>query len=427
MRNTPSRTAILALILLVLPAIAHAQGVGVLDSVVGTFMSRAAAFGASFTTVAKDIFGGLAGIELTIIIGFAVAAKADLTDILVLVTRQLVIIGLFWYFLVNWSTISRAIMSSFGVAANNATIAAGGSANLSPSDLVSSGLNMAHACWSGLAWDHPALSILLVLAGLIIIYVYAKITGLVIEVLIESLIISYAGIILMGFGGSSFTREYAQAQFRFAISVGAKRLVLQLLIGISETLVQGWSASISGGGVNLGWDSIALMVAVPIVLLQLCEKLPYRAQDMVNGTSTHGGGSLLGKAASVAGYVGGAAVAVAGGVAATSAAFKAAQASLASAGGGGGLASGGGGSGGLGGGGGGEGGGGSGGGGESSASGGFSRGVQLAARTAGNLGRSATQDVGRRMGGSRYGHGGSMGFRMANQITDRLKEQGKEG
>lgn len=403
----------LALALALVPALAHAAGVGVLDTIVGTFQSNAAAMGASLTTDAKELFVGLFVIEFVLAFGFAVAQNANQADLFSLFVRQMVTAGVFWYALVNWSAFSQDITKSFGQFGNNASVAAGGSANLSPSDMVSSGINMAHSVWSGLAWSSPGLDFLLVVAGVIILYCYAKICGLIVEVLIESLIVAYAGIILMGFSGTRYTRDVAVAQFKFAVSVGAKRLVLQLLIGLSERITQGWSTDIASGNMNTTFSNVAVMVAVPIVLLQLCEKLPYRAQDMINGSSTHGGGSLLGRAGGMAAGVAAAGLAVTGFGAAAMAAFN--TASKAINGGG----SGGGGSGGGGGGGGGGSNGGGGGevGGESGGGGGFvSQAAQIGAATIGGMGKAAANDIGARLGGGKQARGGIAGFRMARAI-----------
>jgi type IV secretion system protein TrbL len=156
------------------------------------------------------------------------------------------------------------------------------------------------------------------------VYIFAVIAAKLIEVLVESAFVAYAGIIMMGFGGSGFTREYAIAQFRYGISVGVKRFVLQLIIGLAQGIIVSWAQTVATSGA-LNWQTIGVMIGAPIVMLRLAETLPQRAQDMVMGASTSSSGSLGSTAQMAAATAAGIAASMVGAPVAAKAAYQLAQ------------------------------------------------------------------------------------------------------
>jgi type IV secretion system protein TrbL len=112
----------------------------------------------------------------------------------------------------------------------------------------------------------------------------------IVEILIESAIAAYAGILMMSFGPSVYTRDFAIAQFRYAMSVGMKRFMMQLIAGIGASLVMDWSNAAKAGTGPLSWQVIAMMIGAPIVLLRLTQTIPAMAQGMIMGThiGSHG-------------------------------------------------------------------------------------------------------------------------------------------
>lgn len=385
----------------------HAQTLGVLDNIVTLFRDKVAGMEGTLRNIGQNLFLGLVGIEVVIAAGRFIGSR-DMVELFGSMVWILVRIGFFWWALLHWPDFSMAIVNSFGQAGNNASTAVGGTANLMPSGIFASGANMASAVWNAMTLREIALSLLLAFAGLVVVVVYAVITALMIEVLVESYLVAYAGLLLMGFGGTRYTQSFAEAQFRYAISVGLKRFLLQLLIGISESLMQDFSTQTFNGSSQATWTSLVAIIAVPIVLLTLAYKIPYKAQDMINGTSSHGGGGVLSAAASVG------AAAIAGGAAmfgsgqAVASAFKLAAEQVSGGGQGGSQ---------------GESGssGGSQGSGQSSSSGGVGSaaltGGKIAGRAMGNLTKAAASDVGKRLTGNYAATHGHMGSRMSADMA----------
>lgn len=374
-------------------------GPGVLNGIVETFTGQASLWRTTLQGLALDLFAVLAGIEIAWVVGRALARRVDFADLLEIAVMQVVTIGFFYWLLINSADFVLAIVASFGEAANRASTAGGGMTNLSPSDIFASGLNMGQIIWNGITISNPGLSTLLVLAGIINICIYAIIAAKLIEVLVEAAFVAYAGIIMMGFGGSAFTRDYAIAQFRYAISVGVKRFVLQLIVGLAQGIITGWATTVATAGA-MNWTTIGILLGAPIVMWRLAEILPQRAQDMVMGVSTYSSGHLGHAATTVAATAGAVAAGLVGAGAAAKAAYQLSQAQIAQRGQTGGQTGG--------------------------QSPGF---AQRAAMTTGlmarNLGTAAAHDVGQRMvGRNRFGHAS---WRMAEDMKTQASATKKGG
>lgn len=375
-------------------AAAPALNLDVLNGIVETFRNQAKLWETTLSGLAMSLFAKLALIELVWVIGWATARRTGLDDMLAILAEQIVIIGFFYWLMINTADFVLAIIDSFAEAANQASVAGGGSRNLGPSDVFAAGINMTRTVWDGMTITNIPFSMLLCLAGIINIIVFAKITAKLIEVLIESSFTAYAGIVLMGFGGTRFTRDYATAVFRYAISVGVKRLFLQLIIGLGQGIIVGWATKVGAEGA-LNWQTIGIMIGAPLIMYGLAETLPQKAQDLIMGVYTGGSGASVGKpmavaAAAVAGGIAGSA----GGIAAGKAAFQLAKTQLDQR---------------------------RQGGQSGTAASRMGRAAQLTGLAARNLGSAAASDVGKRLSGTggRHGH---RSWRMASDMTNQASQ-----
>ena len=162
------------------------------------------------------------------------------------------------------------------------------------------------------AWS-PIDSLGVLIAAIVIMVCFGLITAFSIVALVESYIIVYAGILLMGFGGSRWTKDYAIRTLQYAMSVGAKLYVLILLLGIGAKIMAKWIADLDAEN-NV---DIVLVIGFAITFLALVKILPDLAQGLINGASYGNGSALTAAAAAVGGAAGAAAgMAVGAGMAA---------------------------------------------------------------------------------------------------------------
>ena len=389
--------AVLCSLVLLSPEAQAAIGVGAIDGIVSAF-DNVRAFEGALMDHAKTLFWGLAVIEFTIVVGRQVIARADVTGILATVLFQVITIGFFYWLCIHGPDMTRAIINSFAQAASDASVSAGGSRTVSPGDIFKMGINLVKAVWDAMSLGSPVKSTLLAIAGLVVLWVFAKVAAMLLEVIVEGYVAASAATILLGFGGSSFTRNLAIAQFWFAVSVGMKRLVLQILVSLADAIMRGWAANV---GKDPDWVEIAVIVGVPLVLMRLVETLPQRAQDLVTGAYSNMGVGLGDAPRQAMAAAAGAVVGTASGGAATLAAFRQASAQIAAreeGGSGGSISNNGGGRGAL---------------------GSIARAAQVTGMAASNLGKAAASDIGQRMTGNYAAQHGHSGFRMADAMNAR--------
>lgn len=274
---------------------AHAQTATVLDQIVGQFQARAAGWEAALRSFALQTFSILAVIELAWA-AFKLAFRgADLSEWLAELVNQILFLGFFLALLQNSVTWGGAIVDSFRQAANSA-----GGTSLAPSDVFAAGVNLAQTVMSQITVWSPSTSVGLIIAGLIVEICFALIAAFMVLALVESYLIISSSVLLMAFGGTRWTKDFAINAVKYTVSVGAKLLVLQLLVSVGTGLIQQWAASFT----DVTAQSLCILIGCSIVMLALVKVLPETMQRIVNGSSMASSSALVGAAAAVGGGVG---------------------------------------------------------------------------------------------------------------------------
>lgn len=383
--------ATLAVVAFATPAAAE----GSMDSIVDLYKNSAASWGPTLRNYALGLFGILAAIEVGYTFIKMAIRGADMGEFLSELVTRVLFIGFFLWLLTNSGAFSAAIVDSFRQAGNAAAQAGGGSGGVRPSDIFEAGLDMAVRIMetdTGWGLEQMGEKIALMLAGIVLLICFALLTAFLILALVESYIVMSAGTLLMGFGGSRWTKDFAIKQMTYCVSVGAKLFVIQLLVGISEAMVKGWADTMGPAGTPNGMEDIFTMIGASLVMVALVKTIPDTVQGIINGVSPGGGGALPAAAAAMGGAMAGAAASALGGGAAVSGASKLASEQLKGAGGGAG--------------------------GSGSMSGFGKAGAHLG-QMAKNLGGAAKDDIGARLGGQNQK--GTMGGRMGQAMSQEAK------
>ncbi len=330
-------TLLLGVILLValMPEVALSQVVedNLLDTIALQYKTAAASWSTVIHNAALWLFFSLAVIEIAWT-GITLALRdPELGEVLAEITYRVIFIGWFLTLLQFGSQWAKAIVASLGQIAGQASISGGGLGSVSPSDVFDSGISLAKKMWATISfWDNTTDSLGLILAGGIVAIVFALIAAKLLMVLVEIWITLYAGMVLLGFGASRFTSEYALRYFVYAFSVGLKYFVIVLIIGIGQTFVNSWVTNWSNTD-----NQVLIAIGVSVVLLALVAEIPTIFQNLVSGMSFSTGDSLVrstgqvarGVAAAGAGAIAGG-IGLAGGAAAVRNAMQLAQAQGAS-------------------------------------------------------------------------------------------------
>jgi len=300
---------------------------GSLDSIVDLYRNSAASWGPTLRNYALGLFGILALIEVGYSFIKMAIRGADLGDFLAELVGRMMFIGFFLWLLLNSGQFSEDIINSFRQAGNAAAQAGGGSGGVRPSDIFEAGMDMATRVMdamkdSGWGLEQMGEKIMLGICAIVLALCFALMAAFLILALVEAYIVMSAGTLLLGFGGSRFTKDFAIKQMTYCVSVGAKLFVIQLLVGIGEAMIKSWADNLGPSGVPADFSEVMVMLGSAIVMLALTKTIPDTVQGIINGVSPGSGMALPAAAAAVGGAAAGAAASALGGGAAVSAASK---------------------------------------------------------------------------------------------------------
>jgi type IV secretion system protein TrbL len=310
----------MAAILLLTSALpAYAQTAGTLDQIVAQFQSRAASWEGTLQSFALQTFGILALIELAWAAIRLAFRGADVSEWLAELVNQILFLGFFLALLQNSATWGNAIISSFRQAGQSA-----GGVGVAPSDVFASGVDLAQKVMAQMSIWAPGASVGLMIAGIVIEICFALMAALMVVTLVQSYIVIAAGVINMAFGGTRWTKDIAVATIKYTVSVGAKLMVLQLLVSLGNSLITTWAATFQ----DITAASLCIMIGCSVVMLAIVKIIPDEFQRIVGGASLASGSALVGAAAAVGGATGAFAIGMAGGGPMAANAYRLASAQL---------------------------------------------------------------------------------------------------
>ncbi len=277
-----------------------------LDQITSLYRNCARQWEASLGGFALRLFWLLAAIEFAWTAIRLAFRNADLGEWRGELVNQIFFLGLFLALLTNASNWTSAIVESFRAAGAAALRANGVAAGLAPSDLFDTGVNISAKMLEALSITAPVQSLFVVLAALIILFCFALIAAAIILALVESFIVLSGGVLLMGFGGSRWTKDFALKTLIYAVSVGAKLFVLQLIAGLGAQIIGGWAklpeaqSVIAPAGAT---TNILVIVGSTLVLSVLVKTVPDMIQGLINGTAINTNTGLAAGIAHLAGSI----------------------------------------------------------------------------------------------------------------------------
>lgn len=255
---------------------------------------------------ARSLFWILAGIEIGIAAVWLALAAASLDTWFAELVRRIMFIGLFVFILEQGPAFARAVVDSlFQIGAG------GGSA--SPALVFDAGLRVASAMSEkarfGLFEDN-ALAVAAVFAMIIVVVCFSLVAAIFVSAMVEMYVGLLAGMIMLGLGGSSFTKDFAVRYLVYAFSVGIKLMALVMIARIGSQVLLGLASGPAGTDDFLSTLAIG---GISVVVFIISIYVPNIVQGVVQGVSVTGGMETIrhgGQAASFA--AGGAALALGG-------------------------------------------------------------------------------------------------------------------
>jgi len=211
--------------------------------------------------------------------------------------------GFFIAVIDNYQEWSQMIIKGLAMVANE--MAGSGASKVSSDNPFKVGLEMAAILWDkGASWD-VAIAIAAFASSMIILICFILITAQVILIKCESMVALLAACIILGFGSTTFFREYAINVMKYVVAIAFKLFVLELILNIGFSFVNELQASSSEEFV---FSDAAIAIAVSMILLSLVSYLPNVVAGLIQASSVNGGGALLQAARTVGMAAGGAAM-----------------------------------------------------------------------------------------------------------------------
>lgn len=305
-----------AVCLLVLASQAFAAPTDIFDQVSLGYKSAAATWYRPLHGFAKRLFALLAVIEIAWAATLYLLEKNDYQSFVSAIAKKIMGIGFFLALLTYADTWIPSIINSFAMAGQHAS----GSGGLSPSNIITRGLDCAWKIFDSVSFlgldiaEAVGVGLVCLILACIIALVFAVVACQLLVALVESYIAISAGVLFLGFGGSRWTTDFVQKYIGYSMACGVKLLVMYLLIGAGMQLSSGWADMLNAAAGNNAILHSSLSVLIGAMLLAfLAYQIPSMAASLLAGSpslTAGGAGAVVG--GMVAGGIAGAATGAAG-------------------------------------------------------------------------------------------------------------------
>jgi len=252
-----------------------------------------------------------------------IVRKAEMGEFFAEFIRFILFFGFFKWLLVNGSKIARSIIESLSQLALNATDTPGieqefgKSLGASPSAIIDRGFHLFQKVLSSLDWwpTDIALKLFTLFVAIGVLIMFCLIAVNVLLLMATAWVQIYAGIFLLGFGGSRWTQDIAINYYKSVLGTGLQIMTIILLMGIAYGFITTFADTINASGKDLSVSAIGIPLpiisSIPIVntketpsiaaissvliatiiLYLLSSKIPPMVANMVNGGVSAGTGS----------------------------------------------------------------------------------------------------------------------------------------
>lgn len=295
--NLERSLLIAGLLCLVFGAPAFAQQGQVLTELENQVSTAAKGWETTIMDAAKSLFWILATIEVGIAAVWLALHAASLDSWFAELVRRIMFIGFFAFVLTQGPTFARAVVDSlFQIGAG------GGSA--SPAEVFDAGIRVASQMSQQVkfgVFEDNALAIAAVLAMGVVVICFSLVAAIFVSVMVEMYVGLLAGMIMLGLGGSSFTKDFAVRYLVYAFGVGMKLMALVMIAKIGSEVLMGLANTPTASSDQ--FVTTLAVAGISVVVFIIAMYVPSIIQGVVQGASVSGGMEAIrhgGQAASFA-------------------------------------------------------------------------------------------------------------------------------
>ena len=301
---------------LMLAGPAFAQQGQVLTELENQVSSAAKGWETTIMDAAKSLFWILAGIEVGIAAVWLANQSASLDSWFAELVRRIMFIGFFAFVLTQGPTFAKAVVDSlYQIGA--------GSGSASPAEVFDAGIRVASQMSEQAkfgVFEDNALAIAAVLAMGIVVICFSLVAAIFVAVMVEMYVVLLAGMIMLGLGGSSFTKDFAVRYLVYAFGVGMKLMALVMIAKIGSDVLLGLAQAPTAETDQ--FITTLAIAGISVVVFIIAMYVPNIMQGVVQGASVSGGMAAIQHGGQAASFATGGAFLAAG---AAGAGFAAAQ------------------------------------------------------------------------------------------------------
>ncbi|EUB98278.1 P-type conjugative transfer protein TrbL [Rhizobium sp. CF080] len=315
-RTRLRRACLLVAVLVAVGQPALAQEGSILTSLQSEITSAAKGWETTVLGAARSLFWILATIEIAIAAVWLALQAASLDSWFAELVRRIMFVGFFAFVLAQGPAFAKAVVDSlFQLGADGGTA--------SPADVFNAGLAVATALSEkvqfGLFEDN-ALAISAAFAMVVTVISFSLVAAIFVSVMVEMYIGLLAGMIMLGLGGSSFTKDFAVRYLVYAFSVGMKIMALVMISRIGSQVLIGLANQTTVGD---QFQTALAIAGISVVVFIISMYVPSIIQGVVQGASVTAGMETIRHGGQAASFAAGATFLAAGSAAAGAAAAQA--------------------------------------------------------------------------------------------------------
>ncbi|TCR97830.1 P-type conjugative transfer protein TrbL [Rhizobium sp. BK418] len=314
-------SAVFFLALTIVPA--HAQEGSLITSLQDEISSAARGWEQTVSNAARSLFWILASIEIGLAAIWLALQAPSLQEWFAALVRRILFVGFFALVLDQGPSFAKAVVDSlFQIGAS------GG--NASPADIFNAGLvvagKMAEKIRFGLFEDN-ALAISAAFATIVVVIAFSLVAAIFVAIMAEMYIGLLAGMIMLGLGGSSFTKDFAIKYLVYAFSVGMKLMALVMIARIGSQVLIGLA---NRPEIGEQFQTLLAIAGIAVVVFVIAIYVPNIIQGVIQGVSVGNGMEVMRHGGQAASFAAGAGFLVAGSASAGMAAARSSRAGGAS-------------------------------------------------------------------------------------------------
>ncbi|WP_020046775.1 P-type conjugative transfer protein TrbL [Rhizobium leguminosarum] len=232
---------------------------------------------------ARSLFWILAGIEVGIAAVWLAINAASLDSWFAELVKRIMFIGLFAFILNEGPAFAKAVVDSLY------QIGAGGG-SASPANIFDAGIRvatkMSEQAKFGLFEDN-SLAIAAVFAMVVVVVCFSLVAAIFVSVMVEMYVGLLAGMIMLGLGGTSYTKDFAIKYLVYAFSVGMKLMALVMIAKIGSDILLGLAEAPTATSEQ--FITTLAIAGISVVVFVIAMYVPPILQGVVQGASVSGG------------------------------------------------------------------------------------------------------------------------------------------